>query len=125
LRFKLSDDEYIDRLRSQQRTKRYAAICMIAVGLLLSVGLVQLILNQRARAMAVFDKLQDGLAPTTTQVNNAVETGRQSTEFMVGLSVGAWFAVGVFMVAGGLVVLTNGRRDRLLLEHYAANRRVR
>ena len=124
MRFRLNDDDYVSRLRRLQAIKRIGAVCLIVLGLAISLGLVRLLLDHREQAIAAFDEMREVVSPTTNEALRALDVASESSAFSLGFSAGAWFAGGVALIAGGFLAIVNSRRDRLLLKHYTATGHV-
>jgi hypothetical protein len=119
-RLRLNDHQYLVRLRALQPLKRVTAYAMVIVGSILAVGIGTWGLLQRIRLMSAFDELASATSPTTRQAVEAVQHWRDVSNFALGTSVGVLFATGVFLATFGLVMVTDRRKDRLLLDRDAA-----
>ena len=119
----MTDDQFVDGLRSRQPFKRIAAPALVIVGLIISVAVAVWGFDQRSKLSQSFDELALLAHPSTLQADDGIRLSRDATMFAHGAGVGMLFIAGLSMAFGGFSLLLDRRKDRLLLAERATSRR--
>ncbi|MEE9211649.1 MAG: hypothetical protein V3U29_03250 [Phycisphaeraceae bacterium] len=117
--WKLTDDEFIARVRRFHRTRRIWGTLLLIVGLIFVVVLLVSGQHLSHQSLELLNLITEAEHPTREQMAQAADNVSFSVGFMLGSTFGALRIFSALFVGIGFGILINpDRKSRMLLEYW-------
>ncbi|HEV7301716.1 MAG TPA: hypothetical protein VGN72_20430 [Tepidisphaeraceae bacterium] len=112
-----TDEQVIERLRFWQRRRRMVGVAMLVIGIAVVGGALYEVRKLHEQSVAIFAELDREAAPTTKTFEETMDQTQFNTGLMLGFLLATGLSAGASLAVTGLVcVITQNRKDRLLLQ---------
>ena len=115
--WRITDDEYIVRVRSFHRKRRLFGCVIFVVGLCFTVSIMWFANNLIRQSREILNSISRVDSPTTEDIACMVDESKYLIGFSLGTTLGGGCFIGLSAVGTGLgMILNRDRKTQMLLE---------